>query len=316
MNISRSFLHSSLLLSSLIALSVDSVAQEPPNPKASGTTTRLSLIVTNPSNHSIDEVSKGDVHVFQGGVPQALTFFERDERPIDYAIAVDNSGSFRPILAASVLASRILIDSNRPTDETFIERFISSNKIERVQDFTTDKADLKSKLEDLFIEAGQSAVVDALYLATDHVAKYRPNENRRKAVVVFTDCEERASYYSTDKLVKLIHETNVQIFLIAVVELLGKQPVAPGVPVIKNSRAKAEKLAKRLAEESGGRYFFPKDGKEMKFAVDEIIHDLHSEFLLGYEQTSKPKKNPLQITVSIKTESITEQLTATARILQ
>jgi len=313
MNISRFILHLSLVLAGWVGLTFTSSGQQAPTSKAGGAATRLSLIATNASNRTVDDVSKDDVQVFQDGVAQSISFFEKDERAIDYGIVIDNSGSFRPVLGPAIIASRLIIRSNRPSDETFIERFTSSAKIENVQDFTSDKTMLISSLDQLYIEAGQSAVADALYLAIEHTAKYRSTENRRKAVVVFTDCEERASYYSTDRLIKLIRQENVQVFVIAVVELLnnGRDPVTG----INNSREKAEKLAKRIAEESGGRLFFPKDGKEMKFAVDEINHDLHSQFLVGYEHTSKAKSGSAKIAVSIKSKSGDEPINAIVRVL-
>jgi Ca-activated chloride channel family protein len=314
MNISGRIFQMWLVIFGSVVFSLVNFAQEPITQKRSGPTTRLSLIVTNSFNHSIDEVRKDDIQIFENGVPQTISLFEKDERPIDYALVVDNSGSFGPILEPAIIAARLVVNSNRDLDETFIERFISNDKIETVQEFTSDKSKLINGLESLYVEKGQSAVVDALYLAVQHTAGHRPDdEKRRRAVVVFTDCEERASYYSSDRLFRLIRENNVQVFVVGVVELLGKQR---GPLIIKNSREKAEKLANRIAEESGGRVFFPKDGKELKGAVEEIVHDLHTQYLVGYERTIKPTKGFRKITVSITTKSSSEPLLPIIRLLQ
>jgi Ca-activated chloride channel family protein len=246
---------------------------------------KLNLIVTDRSNHSLDEIRKEDVQVFEDKTPQTIVLLEKDERPIDYGIAVDTSGSLKPVLGSVLDAVKLIIDSNRPSDEVFIERFVSSDKIETMQDFTADKDLLLAARKQLRIEGGQSAVIDGLYLAVDHTAKHGQNE-RRKAVVLITDGEDRSSYYSIEKLVKLLHETNVQAFIIGIVTKLDKES---GL-IRKSPREKAERLLTTIAEESRGRLFLPTNVGELEKATAEIIHDLHSQFVVGYYSTDNSGK--------------------------
>jgi len=80
-------------------------------------------------------------------------------------------------------------------------RFVTSDEIKIMHDFTSDKAAVSSALFDMFIEGGQTAVIDAVYLAGEHVwKKSRPDEGvgRRRALVLVTDGEDRSSYYRID----------------------------------------------------------------------------------------------------------------------
>ena len=70
-------------------------------------------------------------------------------------------------------AAKTIINSNKRGDETFLERFISSDKIETVQDFTANKDQLMDGLDQLYVEGGQTAVIDGVYLAAEHVAEYK-----------------------------------------------------------------------------------------------------------------------------------------------
>ena len=97
--------------------------------------------------------------------------------------------------------SKTIINSNKKGDETFLERFISSDKIETIQDFTASKDALMDGLDTLYIEGGQTAVIDGVYLAAEHVADYKKggdDDRRRRALIVVTDGEDRASYYHRD----------------------------------------------------------------------------------------------------------------------
>ena len=68
-------------------------------------------------------------------MPQPIFAFTEEEVPVIYGLAVDTSGSVRPQFQQIIDAAKTIINSNKKGDETFIERFISSDKIETVQDF-------------------------------------------------------------------------------------------------------------------------------------------------------------------------------------
>ena len=90
--------------------------------------------------------------------------------PISYGLAVDTSGSLRSQLQSVIDAGKTIINANKPGDETFLVRFISSDKIETVQDFTANKELLMDGLDSFYVEGGQTAVIDAVYLSAEHVS--------------------------------------------------------------------------------------------------------------------------------------------------
>src|SRR5437660_970219 len=62
---------------------------------------RLSVIVTDRSNHSVDNVTKEQIRLLEDNAPQTISFFSKDERPVTYGVAIDASGSFRFLLPSS-----------------------------------------------------------------------------------------------------------------------------------------------------------------------------------------------------------------------
>jgi len=246
----------------------------------------LNVRVIDRNNRPIDNVRQNDFHIFEDGVPQPIETFTREEVPISYGLAIDTSGSLRSQLQAVIDAGKTIIDSNRAGDETFLVRFISSDKIETVQDFTASKDLLIDALDDLFVEGGQTAIIDAVYLTAEHVAEYKKggdNDRRRRALIVITDGEDRSSFYSQEKLFARLREEDVQIYVIGFVRELDKE----GGFIRKSPRDKAVDLINKLATETGGRAFFPESLRELPQIANEIVRDLRTQYVITYNPTNK-----------------------------
>jgi hypothetical protein len=125
----------------------------------------LQVRVIDRNNRPVEGVGKNEFHVFENGVEQPIQFVTTEEVPITYGLVVDNSGSLRSQIGQVIEAGKTIVSSNKPGDETFVVRFIDSSEIKIMQDFTADQQSLTDALEDMFVEGGQTAVVDAVYLA-------------------------------------------------------------------------------------------------------------------------------------------------------
>src|SRR5438045_359520 len=246
----------------------------------------LHVRVIDRTNHPINVVSKGEFKVLEDGVPQPIFSFTEEEVPVIYGLAVDTSGSLRPQFNQVVDAAKTIINSNKKGDETFLERFISSDKIETIQDFTSNKDFLMDGLDQLFIEGGQTAVIDGVYLAAEHVADYKKggdDDRRRRALIVVTDGEDRESYYPEAQLFQRLREEDVQIYVIGFVNELDAEK---GL-IRKSPRDKAVNLINRLASETGGRAFFPQSIAELPQIANEIVRDLRTQYVISYDPTNK-----------------------------
>jgi Ca-activated chloride channel family protein len=238
------------------------------------------------NNRPINNVQKAEFHVFEDGVPQPIEDFTREEVPISYGLAVDTSGSLRSQLPTVIEAGKTIINANRSGDETFLVRFISSDKIETIQDFTDKKDLLIDGLDSFYVEGGQTAIIDAVYLSAEHVSEYRKGDDgdrRRRALIVITDGEDRNSFYKQEQLFARLREEDVQIFVIGFVNELDKEAGF----IRKSPRERAVNLINKLAEETGGRAFFPESVSELPQIANEIIRDLRTQYVLSYNPTNK-----------------------------
>ncbi len=246
----------------------------------------LNVRVIDRNNRPINDIQQKDFKIYEDGVLQTIDFFSRSEVPTNYTLVLDNSGSMRSQLEKVIEAGKILVNTNRTDDDTSIIRFVGRDKIRVEQDFTSNKADLIDALDNLFIEGGQTAIRDAVYLATESVEEHeksaKADDRRRRAIVLVTDGEDRDSYYSDQQLFDLLRESETQIYVIGFVTELSKE----GGLITKSPQGKAKAFLERLATETGGKVYFPASTEELPTIAKDIANELRTQFSIGYIPTN------------------------------
>lgn len=242
----------------------------------------LNVRVIDRNNRPINNVQQKDFKILEDGAPQKIDFFSKSEVPTNYGLVIDNSGSLRQQLEKVIEAGKVFVNGNRPDDETMIVRFVGRDKISIEQPFTANKADLNDALDNLYIEGGQTAIIDAVYLAVENIDQYeKSNKNddrKRRAVILVTDGEDRNSYYSEKQLFDLLRESEVQIFVIGFVDDLSKD----GGFISKSPQEKSKAFLERIATESGGKAYFPSGAAELPNLAREISNELRTQYSIGY----------------------------------
>lgn len=246
----------------------------------------LNVRVVDRNNRSISNLQKNDFKIFEDGKEQVIDDFSKGEVPTNYSLVIDNSGSLRFQLDKVIEAGKIIVGTNRPDDETSVVRFVSSDKIEIVQDFTPNKTDLVEALDNLYIEGGQTAIIDAIYLTAERVDKYEktrdPNDHKRRALILVSDGEDRDSYYNEQQLFQLLRESDVQIFAVGFVNELDKE----GGLISKSPQKKAKAFLERLATETGGKAYFPNSLNELNGIAADIASELRTQYSISYYPTN------------------------------
>ena len=248
----------------------------------------LSVRVIDRNNRPVNNLTQNDFKVFEDNVPQQIDSFTKAEVPTNYSLVIDNSGSLRLQLDKVIEAGKILIGTNRPDDEASIIRFVSTDKIEIVQNFTPSKTDLNDALDNLFIEGGQTAIIDAVYLAAQQIEEYeksRGDDKMRRALILVSDGEDRDSFYNEQQLFELLRESDVQIFVIGFVNELSKE----GGFISKSPQSKSKSFLERLATETGGKVYFPNSVGELNTIANDIASELRTQYLVSYYPTNTKK---------------------------
>ncbi|HYJ90826.1 MAG TPA: VWA domain-containing protein [Pyrinomonadaceae bacterium] len=257
-------------------------AEEPGIYKVDVELVNIDVRVVDRNGRPVNGLKQSDFKVFEEGEPQQIQFFSTSEVPTNYTMVVDNSGSMRQQLDKVIEAGKILVNANHKDDETSIIRFVGNDKITIDQDFTANKGDLDEALDNMFIEGGQTAVRDAVYLAAQRVSEYeksnKAEDRKRRAIILVSDGEDRNSYYSEAQLFEMLRESNVQIYVIGFINDLDTEAGF----IRKSPKEKSKAFLQRLADETGGRAYFPNSISELPDIAKSIGSELRMQYSIGY----------------------------------
>jgi len=240
---------------------------------------RLDAVVTEEGGRFVEGLRTEDLRLYVNGVEQRVSGVEPVSLPVTYGLVVDNSGSLRTQFGAVLITARSFVEENRPGDETFVVRFVHRDAVAILQGVTADRAALIEALGRMRVEGGQTALVDALHVSAEHLLKERPADaGRRRALVLLSDGEDRASLRKLEDLLRLLRGTGVRLFCVGFVADLDR---GEGF-IRKSKRDKATDLLKRLAAETGGLALFPETVPELRAAFGELVRHIRTQYVVTF----------------------------------
>jgi len=247
----------------------------------------LNVRVVDANNRSIRNLNQSQFKIYEDDVLQPVTSLTTSEVPIINALIIDNSRSLRTQLGKIIDAGKIIIGTNHPKDESVIVRFVSKDKIEVMQDFTSAKSLLNNALDNLFVEGGQTAIIDAVYQTAKKVQDYQKSQNKEdvklRALILVSDGDDRNSSYNEQQLFDLLRASQVQIFAVGFVNDLSKESDAGGI----SRQEKAKSFLTRLSQETGGKVYFPNSIDELPQIASDISGEMRTQYLVSYEPTNE-----------------------------
>ena len=227
------------------------------------------------ANHYITDLEAPEFMVFEDGVKQDLTFFNRRQQPIALSLLLDSSASMEDKLPTLQTAATNFVQRLKPNDLAQVIDFDS--RVEVRQAFTGNTAELQAAI-DLTSAGGSTSLHNAIYIALKELKKVHAvseEDVRRQALIVFSDGEDTSSLVSFDEVLELAKRSETAIYAIA---LRGTDTQAKGF-------REAEFVMRTLAQETGGRAFFPARIEDLQGVYSQIADELASQYTLGY--TSK-----------------------------
>jgi Ca-activated chloride channel family protein len=246
----------------------------------------LNVRVVDGNNRSVNNLEQAQFRVYEDDVLQPITSLGTAEVPIINALVIDNSRSLRSQLGKIIDAGKIIVSTNRPKDESLVVRFVSKDKIEVVQDFTTNKNSINNALDNLFVEGGQTAIIDAIYRTARKVDEYQKSQKKEdvklRSLILVSDGEDRGSSYKEQQLFELLRQSQVQIYAVGFVNDLSREIDASGV----SRQEKAKSFLTRLAQETGGKVYFPGSIDELPQIASDISGEMRTQYLISYAPTN------------------------------
>ena len=258
----------------MLAIQVQPAAQRPAF-RSTVDIVSLSVTVVDGAGRYITDLEEADFSVFEDGVKQDVTFFTRRPQPIALSLLLDSSASMEGQMHTLQRAATSFVKTLKPEDLAQVIDFDSRVSIR--QTFTANHAELESAILQT-VAGGSTSLHNAIYVSLRELGKVKAlndEDVRRQALVVFSDGEDTSSLVSFDEVLDLAKRSETAIFTIA---LRGNDSSARGF-------REAEFVMRQLAQETGGRAFFPAKIEDLNGVYGQIAEELASQYTVGY--TSK-----------------------------
>ena len=262
----------------IVFLAAALVAAVSTSPSAQGTfragvdVVSLNVTAVDTSNHYVTDLEEKDFTVFEDGVKQDLSFFNRKQQPIAMSLLLDSSASMEDKLPTLQMAAVNFVKRLKTNDLAQVIDFDS--RVEIRQTFTSNQNELQSAIQQT-TAGGSTSLYNAIYISLKELAKIKAGgeeDVRRQALVLFSDGEDTSSLISFDEVLELAKRSETAIFTIA---LRGADTQSKGFH-------EAEFVMRQLAQETGGRSFFPSKIDDLNGVYAEIADELASQYTLGY----------------------------------
>jgi Ca-activated chloride channel family protein len=258
-------------------------AQTPLQPSFRTGVELVSLNVTvMEGGHYVTDLEQKDFNVFEDGVKQEVTFFNKTNLPIALALLIDTSASMDTKLPTAQEAAIGFARRLRPQDLAEVIDF--DNRVSVLQNFTGSAQELETAIRRTSA-GGSTSLYNAVYIALKDLKKViakSPDEIRRQAIIVLSDGEDTSSLLPFEEVLDLAKRSETAIYSIG----LRDNEVGNASKLFKE----AEFVLKQFSQQTGGRAFFPNQLAELSGVYGQISDELSSQYTVGY--TSKnPKRD-------------------------
>ena len=290
-----------VLLSALVIICDGTLsAQQPqdqPTPafRAGVDVVSLNVTVSDLDGRFVTNLDQTNFQVYEDGVQQNVTFFTRTQLPIALAMLIDTSASMDEKMATAQEAAIGFSQRLRPEDLVEIVDFDS--RVNILQTFTNDAVKLEQAIQQTSA-GGSTSLYNAIYISLRELSKapLRRADVRREAIIVLSDGEDTSSLVTFDEVLEQAKRSETAIYSIGLQSDDSRSRVG---------FREADFVLRQLAQETGGRAFFPNEVDELPKIYQEISDELSSQYSVGYI-SGNPLRNGQwrRIVVRVDRESV------------
>lgn len=233
----------------------------------------LTVTVSDSGGKYVTDLNQEDFNVFEDGVKQDVTFFNRTNLPIALSLMLDTSASMDTKLQTAQEAAVGFVRRLRPQDLAEVIDFDS--RVTIIANFSNNGAELEQAIRKTSA-GGSTSLYNAVYIALKDLKKIvakNVEEIRRRAIVVLSDGEDTSSLLPFEEVLDLAKRSETAIYSIG---------LRSGEPGESKGFKEAEFALRQLAQETGGRAFFPNQVAELSKVYGQISDELSSQYTVGY----------------------------------
>ncbi len=214
---------------------------------------------------------QGDFRLLEDGKVQQIRFFDKEAAsPLSIVLAIDGSESLLRNEKLEMQAARRFVETLlRPQDELDVMEF--SDSVHEIVSFTSDKKAIERGLETL--EKGAStAMYNAIYLGSQRLGETLAEGGRRRVLVLITDGGDTVHGARYTQAIEQAQRAGVMIYSLIVIPIYADAGRNTG----------GEHALMQMSDDTGGKYFYVEDAKDLAPAFQKVSDDLRTQYVLGY----------------------------------
>ena len=232
------------------------------------------MTVTDKKNRLVLDLTKDDFRVLEDKKQQSIQYFSRESNlPLRIGILIDTSNSIRERLRFEQEAAIDFLNATlRPgKDLAFVLGFDVEPQL--TQDYTDNMEKLSNAIRGLQA-GGVTSLYDAIYFSCKEKMLFfpPPEPYLRRVMIIVSDGQDNQSEHTREEALAMAQRAEVTIYTIST----NRSGVT----------GRGDKVLRRLAEETGGRAFFPFEASELAENFQEIARELRSQYSLAYVSTN------------------------------
>ena len=268
--------------------------QQPPTFRTEVNLVDVLATVLDRRNKLVPDLEKGDFKVSDDNAAQEIRFFSKQsDLPLRIGMLLDTSNSIRDRIKFEQEAAVDFLYSvlRRGKDQAFAMTFDDEPQI--IQAFTGDGGLLRDEINKTRAGGG-TAVYDAVY---DACAKQLSNPPRppgdqpdivRRVMVLISDGDDNLSNHTRAEAIEMAQRTNVVIYSISTsTQWIQLSQTNPNKAADRKMHlTEGDEILKNLAEETGGRAFFPYHVDDLNQSFQDIGDELRNQYTITYSPTN------------------------------
>jgi Ca-activated chloride channel homolog len=245
-------------------------------------------------NKLVPGLEKEDFKISDDKSPQSIRYFSKQtDLPLRIGLLMDTSNSIRDRLKFEQDAATSFLYSviRRSKDQAFVMTFDDEPSI--LQGFTDDAGRLRDEIIRTRAGGG-TAVFDAIYTACEKELSHPPRppgdqpDVVRRVMIVISDGDDNLSTHTRAEAIEMAQRYSVVIYTISTstqwVQLSQTDPNK--LADRKFHLTEGDKILQDLADETGGRAFFPYHVDDLDQSFQDIGDELRNQYSIAYIPTN------------------------------
>jgi len=231
----------------------------------------LIFTITDHRGHFIDKLTPAEITVRDNGeIPKRITHFETQaDLPLRVALVIDSSNSVLGWFNSEKYVADAFLKQTlrKPSDRALIVGF---NEQARIAQGPTRDYRLLSRAIKKLPPGGNTAIYDAVDLASrklGNIGNYQPS---RRAIILITDGDDNSSHMTLQQAAEACEQNESIVYVMNT----SQEPW-------RNNQA--ELAMKQFSEATGGQYWRADNEARISNAFDKIMNGLRSQYAIAYQ---------------------------------